>query len=72
MSVAKSAVYVVGAKRTAFGAFGGKLKSFTATNLAKHSAVAALAQAGVNPELVDDVYYGNVIQSASDAAYLAR
>ncbi len=54
MSLAKSAVFIVGAKRTAFGAFGGKLKEITATDLAVHASKAALASAGVKPEKVDE------------------
>lgn len=71
-SVAKKAIYIVGAKRTPFGTFGGKLKSFTATDLAVHASVAALTEAKVNPDYVDEAFFGNVIASSSDAAYLAR
>lgn len=65
-------IFIVGAKRTPFGAFGGKLKALTATDLATHSTNAALKQAGISGDKVDDTYMGNVIQSALDAAYLAR
>lgn len=72
MSLARAGVFIVGAKRTPFGAFGGKLKSMTATDLATHSSIAALTHAKVDPSKVDESIFGNVIQSASDAAYLAR
>jgi acetyl-CoA acyltransferase 2 len=72
MSVAQKAIFIVGAKRTPFGAFGGKLKALSATDLAALSAKAALAQANLSPEKVDEVFYGNVISSSLDAAYLAR
>jgi len=72
MSLARSAVYIVGAKRTPFGAFGGKLKTFSATDLAVHSSVAALQQAKLSADKVDEAFFGNVIQSSLDAAYLAR
>ena len=36
MSVAIKGIFIIGAKRTPFGAFGGKLKTFTATDLAVH------------------------------------
>jgi len=72
MSLAKEVIYIVGAKRTPFGAFGGKLKGFSATDLAVHSAKAALAQAGVSGSKVDETFVGNVIQSSLDASYLAR
>lgn len=72
MSLAKQAIFIVGAKRTPFGAFGGKLKSFTATELSVHSSKAALAQAGVTPDKVDETFFGNVISSALDGTYLSR
>ena len=67
-----SGIFLVGAKRTPFGAFGGALKHLSATDLGVHSTKAALAQANMDPEKVDSVFFGNVIQSSSDAAYLAR
>jgi acetyl-CoA acyltransferase 2 len=72
MSAAKKAVYVVGAKRTPFGAFGGKLKQFTATDLAVLSSKAALAQAKLSPDKIDETFMGNVIGSSLDYAYLSR
>ncbi|XP_057555405.1 3-ketoacyl-CoA thiolase, mitochondrial [Hippopotamus amphibius kiboko] len=65
-------VFIVAAKRTPFGAFGGLLKDFTATDLAESAAKAALAAGKVSPEIIDSVIVGNVIQSSSDALYLAR
>lgn len=44
MSLARKAIYIVGAKRTPFGAFGGKLKHLSATDLAVISSKAALAE----------------------------
>lgn len=72
MSVAKQAIFIVGAKRTPFGTFGGKLKTFTATDLAVHSSKAALAQAGLSADKVGETFMGNVIGSSMDSAYLAR
>jgi len=65
-------VFIVAAKRTPFGAFGGALKALSATDLGVVSSKAALAQGNVDPATVDAVYFGNVIQSCPDAAYLAR
>ncbi|XP_008062707.1 3-ketoacyl-CoA thiolase, mitochondrial [Carlito syrichta] len=65
-------IFVVAAKRTPFGAFGGLLKGFTATDLTEFAAKAALSAGKVSPEVVDSVIVGNVMQSSSDAAYLAR
>jgi len=65
-------LFIVGAKRTPFGAFGGKLKGLTATDLAVKATAAALSAAKVNPATVDSVCIGNVQQTSPDAAYLAR
>jgi len=65
-------VYIVAAKRTAFGAFGGKVKDLSATVLAEKATTAALQAAKLDASHVDSVIFGNVIQSSSDAAYLAR
>lgn len=71
MSLAKP-VFIVAAKRTAFGAFGGKLKGLSATDLGVCASKAAIASANIEAEKIDSVVFGNVIQSSSDAAYLAR
>ncbi|XP_072538101.1 3-ketoacyl-CoA thiolase, mitochondrial [Salminus brasiliensis] len=65
-------VFIVSAKRTPFGTYGGALKDHTATDLAEHAAKAALAAGNVAPELVSSVIVGNVMQSSADAAYIAR
>mmetsp|Transcript_32064 Transcript_32064/g.76610 ORF Transcript_32064/g.76610 Transcript_32064/m.76610 type:complete len:396 (+) Transcript_32064:244-1431(+) len=67
-----SNVFIVGAKRTPFGAFGGSLKKLTSTDLGVVSTKAAISAANLDPSSIDAVYFGNVIQSSSDAAYLAR
>jgi len=66
------AVYICGARRTAFGAFGGAFKDVSATELAVKSTTAVLEDAKLDPTHVKSVIFGNVIQSSSDAAYLAR
>ena len=60
------------AKRTPFGTYGGALKDVSATDLAVHASKAAIKQAGVKPEEIDNVVFGNVVQTSSDAIYLAR
>lgn len=55
-------VYIIAAKRTAFGAFGGKLKGMSATVLGQHAAVAAMEAGKVDPAIVDSSVFGNVIQ----------
>src|SRR5438552_17516335 len=60
------------ARRTPFGTYGGSLKDQSATDLGVHAAKAAIAQAGVKPEHIDNVVLGNVVQTSPDAIYLAR
>src|SRR5213082_3856310 len=60
------------ARRTPFGTYGGSLKDQSATDLGVHAAKAAIAQAGVKPEDIDNVVFGNVLQTSADAIYLAR
>src|SRR5690606_24946339 len=59
-------------RRTPFGTFGGSLRSFTATDLGVFAAQAALESAGVQPDAVDTVVFGNALQTTADAIYLAR
>lgn len=65
-------VVFLSGKRTPFGTFGGSLKDFTATDLGTLSATAALDAADVDPAKVGHVFYGNALQTAADAIYLAR
>lgn len=65
-------MFIVAAKRTPFGAYGGLLKDFTAIDLTEFAAKAALSAGKVPPEIVDSVIVGNVLQSSSDAIYVAR
>ncbi|WP_341962281.1 acetyl-CoA C-acetyltransferase [Planococcus maritimus] len=65
-------VYLVDGARTAFGAFGGAFANTDATELGTATAIEALKRANVKAENVDHVIYGNVIQSNTNAAYLAR
>ncbi len=58
--VAGRGLFIVGAKRTACGAFGGKFKDLTATDLAVVSTRAALAEAKLGAEHVDSIIVGNV------------
>ena len=72
MHVASSELFFVAAKRTAFGTFCGALKDLSATELGVVAAKAALEAGGVSAGDVDQVIFGNVIQTAADAIYLAR
>lgn len=56
-------VVIVSAVRTPIGSFGGKLSSVPATKLGATAIKAAISKAGINPELVDEVFMGNVLQA---------
>lgn len=73
MSTLVRGVFIVGAKRTAFGAFGGKLKDTSSIELGEIASRAALDAAKVAPELIDSVAVGNVIQvSSKNGSYISR
>ncbi|OXA41351.1 3-ketoacyl-CoA thiolase, mitochondrial [Folsomia candida] len=66
-------IFIVAAKRTPFGAFGGKLSSKTSIDLAEVASKAALAAGNVNPEIINSVVVGNVISSSSeDGPFISR
>ncbi len=56
-------VVIVAAKRTPIGSFGGALKDILATRLGSIAIKAAMDQAGIKPEWVDEVYMGCVLQA---------
>ena len=62
MAAAARGVFIVAAKRTPFGTFGGKAKDLSATELARVACVGALKAGNVPPGAVDSVMIGNVIQ----------
>ncbi|XP_068140460.1 3-ketoacyl-CoA thiolase, mitochondrial [Drosophila tropicalis] len=73
MSAVTKGIYIVAAKRTAFGTFGGSLKGINQTQLQTVAAKAALESAGLKGEQVDTVIVGNVIASSStDGIYVPR
>ncbi|KAF5272407.1 hypothetical protein FQA39_LY07875 [Lamprigera yunnana] len=66
-------IVIVGAKRTAFGTFGGKFTKTSACDLQVVSNKAALEAAKIKPEMIDTVNVGNIISGSSpDGIYLAR
>lgn len=65
-------VFIVGAKRTAFGKFGGKLKDFSATDLQEIAAKAAIEQSKIPKEEFNSSIIGNIIHTGADAAYISR
>lgn len=56
-------VVIVSAVRTPIGSFGGSLKSFTATQLGAIAIKGAVEKAGIQPEQIQDVLMGCVIQA---------
>lgn len=54
-------VYIIAAKRTAIGSFLGSLSSVSAVELGAETIKAALKQANVEPDWVDEVIAGNVL-----------
>ncbi|CAG9766401.1 unnamed protein product [Ceutorhynchus assimilis] len=65
--------FIVGAKRTVFGTYGGKLKNVSITELQTIAAKAALASANVKPENVDTVVVGIVgANSSADGIFTSR
>ncbi len=56
-------VYIVAAVRTPIGSFGGSLKSFSATQLGGIVIKAILDKTKIDPNNVDEVIFGSVIQA---------
>lgn len=65
-------IVILSAVRTPFGKFCGALKDLTATELGVIAGRAAIERAGVRPEEIDHVIFGNAQQTSADAIYLAR
>lgn len=72
MSPLAKEIWVVAAKRTPFGDFGGVFKDHTTTDLATIAARAALEQSGTTGDSIDHVVIGNVESSSADGCYIAR
>lgn len=56
-------VYIVAAVRTPIGSFGGGLSSLSATQLGGIAIKEAVSRAGVSPDQVEEVYFGNVLSA---------
>src|SRR5581483_4957517 len=67
-----SDVVIVAGARTPFGNLGGALSDLTATDLAVAASEAAIERSGIPKDRIDDVVFGNVMQTSADAIYLAR
>jgi len=56
-------VVIVSAARTAIGNFGGSLANMSAVDLGVVAAKEAIERAGITPELIDEVYVGNILSA---------
>src|ERR1043165_8277178 len=56
-------VYLVSMARTPIGAFGGSLSTIPATKLGAIAAKGAIAKINLDPKLIQEVYFGNVISA---------
>lgn len=54
-------IFIVAAKRTPIGSFNGSLASLSGVELGAHAMKAALEQANISPESIDEVIVGNVL-----------
>ena len=65
-------VYIIAGARTPVGILQGVLSDVSAIDLGVIAAKGALERSGVDPQQVDQVVMGNVIQTSKDAIYFAR
>ncbi len=56
-------IVITHAKRTPIGKFGGGLSSLSAVDMGVHAVKAVLAESGIDPALVDEVYMGHARQA---------
>lgn len=56
-------VVIVSAVRTAIGSFGGSLSGFSATQLGGFAIKGAIEKSGIKPEMVQEVFMGNVLSA---------
>ncbi|HEV2656344.1 MAG TPA: acetyl-CoA C-acetyltransferase [Ktedonobacteraceae bacterium] len=65
-------IFIVDGARTASATFMGSFSDVSAVELGAVASKGALERSKVDPNLIDQVVIGNVIQSSKDAGYLAR
>src|SRR5437868_15345141 len=65
-------IAIISGARTPMGRYGGKLRDFTAQDLAAVAAKGAMERAGVEAKEFDHVVFGNAQQTSGDALYGAR
>ena len=64
--------YIINGARTAFGTYGGSLKDVSDVDLGVTATKAAIEKSGVSASDIDEIVFGNVIQTSDNSAYLAR
>ncbi len=64
--------FIVGGARTPMTEYVGALKDVSALDLGAIAARGALQKSGITADVVDDVVFGNVLQTSGDALYGAR
>jgi acetyl-CoA acyltransferase 2 len=72
MATNGKAIVIVNGARTPFGNFGGALRDVTAIDLGVIASKAALSRSRVDAAKIDQVIFGNVMQTSADAIYGAR
>jgi len=73
MAALTKGVFIVAAKRTPFGTYGGKFVKKSITDLQEVANKTAIAAAGLKPEQIDSVVIGNVFAfTSSDGAMMPR
>jgi acetyl-CoA acetyltransferase family protein len=65
-------VYIIDGARTPVGVLQGSLSDVSAIELGIVAAKGAIERSGVDPQVIDQVVIGNVVQSSKDAIYLPR
>src|SRR5580765_2387970 len=65
-------IFIVSGARTPMGEYNGKLKDLSAIELGAIAARATMQRGGVDPDAIDHVVFGNVLQTSADAVYGAR
>src|SRR5579875_2553507 len=65
-------IYIIDGARTPFGVLQGSLSDVSAIDLAVIAGKGAIERSTVNPQQIDQVVMGNVIQTSKDAIYFAR
>jgi acetyl-CoA C-acetyltransferase len=56
-------IFIVSAKRTPIGSFGGSLSTVSATQLGAAAIKGAVEAASISPDLINEVFMGNVLQA---------